>query len=410
MKGAWGAAAAAVGVWLAMSACSLPFSSGTTVGLGSKGPVKVALVDVFSGNSGYGYLGPYLKNSLQVEIDDLNAAGGLLGAQIQLVTADDGYDMTRTPEVVKQLLSDSAVKLLVGPSFAGLYLGAKPLIEKAQVPNCVTAMYADDVMRTARFTFRAQEADTTRLGALLSYIRKNTQMKKVGLIADDDGVGHGYDGELSDQAGKAGLQYIGAAFAAATGDHKAQVQQMMQRGAEAVILSSNPSTAAKTLQAIKLLNATTRLKAFGFNSLASYDWVQQLGDPGNGVVFESTVQAYLSDVPEARWSPAYRNFSRQTITRYGTAPNRTEMQGIAAGADCITEWAKAVQAARDFNGTDVVKAWETLDIPAAESVLGVHEQFSRTDHDAVPPDGLCIYQWVKNSDKWGLRLLSGPGP
>jgi len=410
MRGSSGAAAAAVGVWLAMSACSVPFSSGAAVGLGSKGPVKVALVDVFSGNSGYSYLGPYLKNSLQVEIDDLNAAGGLLGAQIQLVTADDGYDMTRTPEVVKQLLSDSAVKLMVGPSFAGLYLGAKPLIEKVQVPNCVTAMYADDVMRTARFTFRAQEADSARLGALLSYIRKNTQMKKIGLIADDDGVGHGYDGQLSDQAGKAGLQYIGAAFAAGTGDHKAQVQQMVQRGAEAVILSTNPSTAAKTLQAIKLLNATTRLKAFGFNTLASYDWVQQLGDPGSGVVFESTVQAYLSDVPEARWSPAYRNFSRQTITRYGTAPNRTEMQGIAAGADCITEWAKAVQAARNFNGTDIVKAWETLDIPAAESVLGVHEQFSRTNHDAVPPDGLCIYQWVKTSDKWGLRLLSGPGP
>ena len=410
MKHAGAAAVvAAVGVWLANSACSLPLSNGGTAGLGSKGPVKVALVDVFSGNSGYSYMGPYLKNSLQVEIDDLNAAGGLLGMQIQLVTADDGYDLTRTPEVVRQVLSDRAVKLLVGPSFAGLYLGAKPLIEHAQVPNCVTAMAADDVMRTARFTFRAQEADSARLGALLSYMRKNTQIKKVGLIADDDGVGHGYDGQLSDQAGKAGLQYIGAAFVASTGDHKAQVQQMLQRGAEAVILSSDPSTAGKTLQAIKLLNATTRLKAFGFNSLASYDWVQQVGDAARGVIFDSTVEAYLSDVPEARWSPAYRNFSKQVLTRYGTAPNGVEMQGIAAGADCITQWAKAVQAARDFDGMHVVKAWETLDIPAADSVLGVREQFSNTEHDAIPPDGLCIYQWVKNGDRWGLRLLAGPG-
>src|SRR5262249_62124355 len=104
------------------------------------GPVTVPLLDLCSANSGSHHLRPTLNNILQVEIDALNAAGGLLGAQIQLVTADDGYDMTRTPEVVKQLLSDSAVKLMVGPSFAGLYLGAKPLIEKVQVPNCVTAM------------------------------------------------------------------------------------------------------------------------------------------------------------------------------------------------------------------------------------------------------------------------------
>src|SRR5215813_8144150 len=107
MRGSWGAAAAAAGVWLAMSACSVPFSSGAAVGLGGKGPVKVALVDVFSGNSGYSYLGPYLKNSLQVEIDDLNATGGLLGSKIQLVTADDQYDMTTTVDVVKRELADT---------------------------------------------------------------------------------------------------------------------------------------------------------------------------------------------------------------------------------------------------------------------------------------------------------------
>lgn len=397
---------AAHAVWLAASACALPFASGAPMGLGARGPVKVALVDVFSGSSGHAYLGPYLKNSLQVQIDDLNAHGGLLGSQVQLVTADDQYDLTRTPEVVKHVLADRSVKLLVGPSFAGLYLGAEPLIEQAKVPNCLTAMAADDIMRAAPFTFRAQEADSARIVALLGYIRKSTPMKKVGLITEDDAVGHGYESQLSEQGAKAGLQYIGAAFVTGAADHKAQVQQMLQRGAEAVVLSNNPPTAGKTLQAIKQLNAIARLKPFGFSGLASYGWVQQLGDAAFGLTFISTVQAYLSDLPDSRWPPAYRSFARQVLARYGPASNGVEMQGIPAGADCINQWASAVQVARTFDGTEVVKAWQTLDIPASDSVLGVRERFSPSDHDAVSPDGLCLYQWMKTGDRWWLRQVA----
>jgi hypothetical protein len=84
------------------------------------------------------------------------------------------------------------------------------------------------------------------------------------------------------------------------------------------------------------------------------------------------------------------------------------MKAVPAAADCIVEWARAVQAANDFDGTHIARAWETLDVPAAQSVLGVHERFAPDDHDAVPVDALGVYQWVKNADKWGLKQLAGP--
>lgn len=366
-------------------------------------------MDAFSGDPGYASMGPYLQNSLQVAIDDLNAKGGLLGSQVQLVTADDQLNMARTAEVVKQLLADRSVKLLVGPSLAGLYLGAKPLIEQARVPNCLTSMAADDIMRNAPFTFRAQEPDRAHVPAILAYLQKGTQLKKVGLITDDDTLGEGYDRQLSDQAARYGLQYIGAALIGGPGDHKAQVQQMLQRGAEAVLLSNNPATASKTLQAIRALKADAKLKAFGFSGLSGYALVQQVGDPANGLTFAGLIQAYMTDVPDLRWPPAYRDFARKVITRFGTAQNRVEMKGLPAPADCIVQWSRAVQAASDFDGTRVAKAWERLDLSPTETVLGVREQFSPGDHDAVPVDGLSIYQWVKNPDHWSLKQLS-PAP
>lgn len=79
---------------------------------------------------------------------------------------------------------------------------------------------------------------------------------------------------------------------------------------------------------------------------------------------------------------------------------------LGAKADCINQWASAVQVARTFDGTEVVKAWQTLDIPASDSVLGVRERFSPSNHDAVSPDGLCLYQWMKTGDRWWLRQVA----
>jgi hypothetical protein len=75
----------------------------------------------------------------------------------------------------------------------------------------------------------------------------------------------------------------------------------------------------------------------------------------------------------------------------------------------MIEWQKAVQKAGTFDGAKVVKAWESLDIPAADDVLGVEEKFSSTNHDATPQAGIFIYQWVKQpSGGFRLKQLLGP--
>ena len=399
----------ALAACLCLAACGgVPFLGGSMAGPAAPaGPVKVALVDVFGGTSPYASQGVYLQNSLQIEIDALNAQGGVLGTRVQLVTADDQLSPTQTPTVVKQLLADRAVRLLVGPSFAGLYLGAKPLVGQAQVPNCLTSMAADDLMVSAPYSFRAAAPDHANVPALLGYVQHSTQIKKVGLIAEQDPTGQAYDGELSDQAPRFGHQYLGAAFVPPTGDQKAQVQQMLKQGVDAVILSNNPATAAKTLQAITLLKAGAKLKTLGFSGLGGYGFVQQAGDGTSGLTFVSTIETYLSDVPEARWPAAYHDFVKTALSRYGQAPNG-EMKAMPAAADCVAQWARAVTAANGFDGARVAKAWETLDVPAAQSVLGVHEHFAADDHDAVTTDALSVYQWVKNGTSWGLKQLVGP--
>ena len=403
-------AAAALGAIsaLALAACGgLPFMHGTDAGAGApRGPIKVAVVDAFSGS--LAPWGTYVQNSVQVEVEELNAHGGLLGQHVEVVTGDDAVQPDRAGEVARQLLADRSVKLLVGPSVAGLFLAAKPAIARARTPNCVPLMAADDVMRDAPYSFRTQEPDSLRVPALLDYVHRGTQIKKIGLIAEGDVFGSDYDRQLNELAPQNGIQYVGPLFVAPGAEQKSTVQQMLQRGADAVIVSNNPATAAKTFAAITQLKATAKLKTLGFSGLGTYAFPQQVGDAVNGLMFVSTTQTYLSDVPEGRWLPGYRGFVDSVIARYGRAPNGVEMKGTPAAADCVFDWARAVQVANNFDGARVIRAWETLDLPAQQARLAVREKFSPSDHEAVPADGVCVYQWVKSGDRWSLRQLVGP--
>lgn len=394
---------------IAVAACGGGGSSSSTASPGTfKGTVTVALVDVFSGS--FGFFGGYLQNSLQIEADELNAKGGLLGNKIVITTADDQLAPDTGASLVRQQLADSNVKLLVGPSFTSVFLAAKPIINQNKVPNCLPAVAADSAMDGATNSFRTQEQDRYRIPALLNYVAKNTQVKKIGMIYEGDATGMSYDQQLGSEASKAGLQYVGAAFTTATAtDHKPLVQQILAKGAQGVILSNNSTTAGRTALAIQQLGVKNQLTQLGFSGLGGYTYPQLGGDTVDGTIFAATIQSYLTDVPDTKWPPTYRDFVKRVTTQYGYATNGLEMKGTPLAADCMIEWAKAVQKANSFDGTKVVKAWETLDIPATQNVIGVREKFSATEHNAVPQDGIFVYQWSKQPDgKFRLKQLVGP--
>jgi hypothetical protein len=84
------------------------------------------------------------------------------------------------------------------------------------------------------------------------------------------------------------------------------------------------------------------------------------------------------------------------------------MKGLPAAADCLVQWSRAVRAAGRFDGPAVARAWEGLDLPADQTVLGAHEKPTPADHNSLGPDGIFVYQWVKSGDRWALKQLAAP--
>jgi branched-chain amino acid transport system substrate-binding protein len=370
--------------------------------------VKVSLVDVFSGSAAN--TGQDVRNSLQVEIDQLNANGGLLGSQVELVAADDESLPDKGAELAREQVADRGVKLVVGPDSTDVYLAAKPFIVRSQVPNCLAAGVTDADISGARNTFRIQGRDQDRVAALLRYLQKGQPgIKRIGLIADDDVGGHGLDRLMANLTGGAlkttGVTYVGGAFSPPDAtDATPYVQQLLAAGAQAMVVSDEPSTAMEDALAVDQLGQTGKVTLLGIGGVDAYSYPATGGPAAVGTVFASTIQSYLTGTPQSRWPPAYRGFVRAIVSQYGYASNGFEMQGTPAAADCILQWAKAVRSAGTFDGPRVVKAWEGLDLAASESVLGVRE--APRSHNSVPASGVFVYQWVRQGNHFQLKQLS----
>lgn len=381
---------------LLVSACA---SSGATIPTPHR-TVEVALVDTFSGPGGTSGRG--LRNSLELEANAINASGGLLGAHVEVVAADGEQNPAKAAELVRQQVSDADVALVVGPNSTASFQAARPALDAAHAVGCLTRV-TDEALSGARSTFRVGPANSAEVAVLLNAIRRaRPDVRKIGLLDEGDEIGRSYDSQLTAQSGGAGIGYVGHAVAGPDVDPRGALQQLTGQGAQLVVLSQQLGAAARTAQVAGQLGAGRPVLA-GFGAVAAYGFPTLGGDGAVGALLVSTPQLYLTDTPQAQWPPGYREFVDAAGRAYGFGQEGVQLQAAPAGADCLLQWTRAVRLAGTFAGPAVARAWQTLDLAAWETSLGVRERLTSGDHSAVSQDQLVAYTWARTGTRYQLK-------
>jgi branched-chain amino acid transport system substrate-binding protein len=370
--------------------------------------VKIALIDSFSGpDAGAGRLA---ENSVRVQVDALNARGGLLGRRLQVVPADDESSPDKARELVREQLADSRVRLVVGPGSSQTFDAVKPVLEQAQTPSCVTSV-ADATMAAAPFSFRAASSDRDRVASLIGYLRRyHPDVRTVGLVDGGDQPARLGENLVAEGVAAGGLTYAGrVSLGAGDAETASAVQQLAGQGALAALVSGRPELVARVAAGVAAAGLQGRLQVLGLDGAGDYSFPTTAGDAATGAAFAGGIQSYLTEQPEAGWPSGYRDFVRRISHAYGYGTRGLEIQGTPAHADCVLQWSRAVEKAGTFAGKAVTSAWEQLDLPAGETALGVPEKASPGDHTTVPAGAVFVYSWVKSGTGYRLRLLAGPG-
>ena len=166
------------------SSSSSPGVTKTTVLIGSHQPLTGPAAP------GYSEIAPAAK----AFFDYLNAQGGVNGRKINLIYKDDGYNPTKTVEVVHQLVLQNKVFAIFGrPRHPDAHQGRGASSTRRGCPTCSwpPAARAGTTAAHSPYTFGWQPNYTIEGKILGQYIKQNFAGKKVGVFYQDDDFGQG---------------------------------------------------------------------------------------------------------------------------------------------------------------------------------------------------------------------------
>ena len=136
-----------------------------------------------------GAVATYGQSSLdgvELAIEEVNAAGGVLGKQIELVTIDNKSDAAEVVSVATRLMTEEGVCAVIGPATSGNFKAELPIALENGIPVISGSATANDVTEgaTQEYTFRICFSDDFQGVAMANYAAKTLGAKKVAVVQD----------------------------------------------------------------------------------------------------------------------------------------------------------------------------------------------------------------------------------
>lgn len=119
----------------------------------------------------------------QMAVDEINAAGGLLGKQVKLITEDDQSKQGEAGTVAKKLISREKVIAMLGEVASGRSLEMGPICQKAGVPMISPASTNPKVTEVGDYVFRVCFIDPFQ-GTVMAKFALSRGWKKVAILTD----------------------------------------------------------------------------------------------------------------------------------------------------------------------------------------------------------------------------------
>ena len=115
-------------------------------------------------------------------IEELNAAGGVLGRQFELITEDNQSKQGESATIVKKLISRDEVVALLGEVASGRSLEAAPIAQNYKIPMISPSSTNPRVTEMGSYIFRVCFIDPFQGTAMAKFALNSLHLKKVALL------------------------------------------------------------------------------------------------------------------------------------------------------------------------------------------------------------------------------------
>ena len=334
-------------------------------------PIKVGAVLSVSGPAAF--LGEPEQKTLQMYVDQVNAAGGLLGRKLELVVYDDGSEAAKANGFTKRLLDDDKVDVILGATTTGSTMAMVPLVEKAETPLVSLAGGVVIVDPVKKWVFKVPHNDRMAAERVFSDLKKRG-MTKIALISETSGFGQSGRKETVGAASKAGIEIlVDETYGPKDTDVTAQLSKVKATaGVQAIFvfgLGQGPAIVTKNVAQLEL-----KLPVYQAHGVASEEFIRLAGAAAEGV----RLPAAGVLVPEQL---AANDPQKKVVQDYIAAYTAKYSQPISTfgghARDAFFIWKGAVEAA---GSVDKAKVRDAIEKTKGFVGTGGIVNMSETDH------------------------------
>jgi branched-chain amino acid transport system substrate-binding protein len=225
--------------------------------------------------------GTNFRDGALLAIEEINAAGGILGRKISAPQSDTQSNPGISRAQVQKAI-DSDPYVILGPVFSGSVKVNMILCQQAEVPQITGAEAADITQAGNPYIFRTSFGQQMSMPKIANYIRDGLKAKTVAVlwVNNDFGKG-GRDTFLKEMAARNIKVVADVSTESGQVDFAADVVKVKGANADAIFVYTNEEESARFLREARKQGIQTPL--IGETTLLGQKVIELAGDAANGV-------------------------------------------------------------------------------------------------------------------------------
>jgi len=321
-------AACAAGVFFALlSSCKKPEASPAPGGnAAAKSESRGLVIGHYASLTGNtAHFGQDTDKAVRLAVDEVNAAGGVLGKPVKVTTLDDRGDSAEAANAVTRLLDVEHVNALVGEVASSLSLAGGRVAQRRGIPMVSPSSTNPKVTQVGDFIFRVCFIDPFQGKAMATFAKNTLKLEQVAVLKD---VKNDYSIGLADAFKTAftaagGKIVIEQSYSAGDTDFSAQVTAVKATNAQALYVPGYYSEVGAIARTARRLGV--KLPLLGGDGWDAPELFTIGGDALDGSYFTNHF------APEGA-TPRGKQFIESFKKKYGTEPTGLGLLGYDAAA------------------------------------------------------------------------------
>lgn len=337
-----------------------------------------------------------IQQGIELAIDEINAAGGLLGGRkLALVTRDNRSIPAIGVDNLRELAAMPNLVGVFGGKFSPVILEWLPVAQEQGVLILDPWGSADPITEhkyRPSYTFRLSLKDSWAAPAMLNFARRQHGAHRVGILLPNTGWGRSNRAALTAASGAAGVGIVGERWYN-WGDQSLleQYRDLRAAGAQAIILVANETEGSLLVRELAALPAGERMPIISHWGVTGGAFAELAGPALDQVDF-AVIQTFSFI---GRDTPAAKRVLAALKARYGI-PGAEQVRapvGVAHAYDLTHLLARAIARAGSAERARVRDALEQL--PAYKGLVRNYERpFTPERHDALTPEQVFMARYT----------------